>query len=296
MVSSQARREVVKYFKKEYEISERVACEQANINRSTYRYKGKRRVDKTAIEEILEIAKRYVCYGYRRVYALLRRRGIIINHKKVYRLYKNLNLHHRKVKKKKYSNISSGIQSRALTINELWSMDFMSDRLENGKKLRILNVMDTYSRESLTVSVSATFTSEKVVGKLEELIKDRGVPKEIKLDNGPEYIASTLKDWAKENNIKLNYIPPGKPHKNGHIESFNGKFRKEFLDQNIFRTILEAKVLAREWEDYYNKRRPHSSLGYMTPEEYRNRALGKIYMYVKENLTGETKNVNLNMG
>lgn len=296
MVGSQVRREVVLYCKKKYEISERVACEQINISRSTYRYKTIKKDDKKIKAKILNIARKYSCYGYRRINAILRRRKIFMNHKKVYRLYKELNLAHRTVRRKKYWNMGSGIQEQALSTNEVWAMDFMSDRLVYGKKIRILNVIDTYSRECLLIAVSSSFPSTEVIKQLEAIIKKRGAPKYIKLDNGPEYISKAIIHWSKEKNINLSYIRPGKPFENGHMESFNGKFRKEFLNQNIFRTILETRILAKCWRKYYNKNRPHSSLGYMTPEEYTKKSpeiplggLGSLFVPVKGKLLYEKK-------
>lgn len=296
MVGSQVRREVVLYCKKQYKISERVACEQINISRSTYRYKTIKKDDKKIKAKILNIARKNSCYGYRRINAILRRRKIFMNHKKVYRLYKELNLAHRTVRRKKYWNMGSGIQEQALSTNEVWAMDFMSDRLVYGKKIRILNVIDTYSRECLLIAVSSSFPSTEVIKQLEAIIKKRGAPKYIKLDNGPEYISKAIISWAIEKNINLSYIRPGKPFENGHMESFNGKFRKEFLNQNIFRTILEARILAKGWKEYYNKNRPHSSLGYMTPEEYTKKSpaiplggLDSLFVPIKGKLLYEKK-------
>jgi putative transposase len=309
VVSSQGLKDIISYFKSFYKISERKACEHLSFNRSTYRYKKISDNKNNLKKEILKIAQKHICYGYRRIYAVLRRKKIIVNHKKVYAIYKKLKLSHRTKRKKKYNNISTGIQDQSLHINDIWAMDFVSDRLENGKKLRIFNVIDSYTRESLIISFGSSFTSHKVIEQLEKLIKIRGIPKNIKLDNGPEYISNALKNWAKKNNIKLNYIPPGQPYKNGHIESFNGKFRKEFLDQNIFRSILEAKILSERWQNYYNKERPHSSLGYMTPKEFKNEAgeipLGglidlffsvKEKTYVTRNLYMKNKNSKLRNG
>ncbi|KPK33332.1 MAG: hypothetical protein AMS24_01335 [Chlamydiae bacterium SM23_39] len=151
MVGSQSFREIVHYFKSVYKISERKACEHLNFSRSTHRYKKIYKDAKELKHEILKISKKYICYGYRRIYAVLRRKKILVNHKKVYAIYKKLNLSHRTKRKKKYSNISTGIQDQASSINDLWAMDFVSDRLENGKKLRIFNVIDSYSRESLII-------------------------------------------------------------------------------------------------------------------------------------------------
>lgn len=268
MVGSQALRNVISYFKSEYKMSERGACEQLNFSRSTCRYKKIYKDNNELKIEILKIAKKHICYGYRRIYAVLRRKKIIVNHKKLYMMYKKLNLSHRTKRKKKYHNQSLGIQDQSLSTNDKWSIDFMSDRLENGRKIRIFNVIDTYSRECLLVDISNSFPSTTVIAKLEKIIYKRGAPKKIKLDNGPEYISKALKKWAKERDIKLDYIRPGKPFENGHIESFNGKFREEFLNQNIFRSIFEIKILAKNWKNYYNEERPHSSLNYMTPEEY----------------------------
>ncbi|GAF80861.1 unnamed protein product, partial [marine sediment metagenome] len=246
--------------------------------------------------------KKHSCYGYRRIYATLRRKKIFMNHKKVYRLYKELNLAHRIVKRKKYWNMGKGIQESALSTNEVWAMDFMSDRLVYGKKIRILNIIDTYSRECLLIAISSSFPSIEVIKQLEAIIKKRGRPQYIKLDNGPEYISKEIMHWSKEKNINLSYISPGKPFENGHMESFNGKFRKEFLNQNIFRSILEASVLAKSWRDYYNKRRPHSSLSYMTPEEYAKkspeiplRGLGSLFVPVKDKLMYKKNKKSVNL-
>jgi len=304
VVGSQARRIVTSYFKKKYKISERKACEHLNLCRSTYRYKKISKDNKDLKDKILKIAKKHSYYGYRRIYIILRRKKIFVNHKKVYRMYKKLNLCHRKKTSKKYHNKFPGIQDQSFSINEIWSMDFMSDSLAYGRKIRIFNVIDTYSRECLLMDISVSFPSIEVIKQLEKIIKKRGMPKQIKLDNGPEYISKILKKWAQEKNIILAYIRPGKPYENGHIESFNGKFREEFLNRNIFKSILEAKVLATNWKNYYNKERPHSSLNYMTPEEYAKKStpsphggLIKLSGSIKDKLCIETditkKTVNL---
>lgn len=255
----------------------------------------------------MKISKKHPCYGYRRICAILKRKKILANHKKVYKLYKDLKLAQKPSRKKKYHNISSGIQDQALSINDIWAMDFMSDSIAKGK-MRILNIIDIYTRECLLIKISKSFPSQKVVNYLEKIIKNRGAPKSIKLDNGPEYISNILFFWAKEKHIKLSHIRPGRPFENGHIESFNGKFRKEFLNRNVFRSILEAEVMAKKWMLYYNKKRPHSSLQYMTPEEYAKKSrnpLGgskdlflpiKDKFYLNKNVEVKKKNRKLSSG
>lgn len=268
MVSSQARKEAVNYLRKKYKFSERSACEQIKTCRSSYRYKTKKTEDNALINEIKKIAKRHSYYGYRRIHAVLRKKKIIVNRKKVYRIYKMLNLAHRVKRKKRYWNISKGVQEQARFANDIWAMDFMSDSLENGNKIRILNVIDTHSRECVLIDISRHFPSERVIKCLEKIMQNRTKPNSIRLDNGPEYISKALFKWAKEKKIELYHINPGKPYENGHMESFNGKFRNECLNRNIFRSILEAKILTENWRVFYNKERPHSSLGYETPEKY----------------------------
>jgi len=159
-------------------------------------------------------------------------------------------------------------------------MDFMSDKLENGNKIRILNIIDTYTRECILINASKNFPSKKVIEFLNNIIQKRKKPKAIRLDNGPEYISKALLEWAKNNNIELYHITPGKPFENGHIESFNGKFRNECLNRNIFRSMLEAKTIMENYRIYYNKERPHSSLNYSTPAEYANNNCSYVHKQV----------------
>ena len=156
----------------------------------------------------------------------------------------------------------------------------MSDKLENGNKIRILNIIDTYTRECILINASKNFPSAKVIEFLDFIIQKRKKPKAIRLDNGPEYISKGLLEWAKNHNIELYHINPGKPFENGHIESFNGKFRNECLNRNIFRSILEANIIMENYRAYYNKERPHSSLNYSTPDEYANNNCSYVYKQV----------------
>lgn len=266
-MSSQVRKEVVAHLSRRHKLSERRACELAMVHRSTYRYKSRRKSEDKLKRRIYFIANKHPRYGYRRVYAVIRKEGSRINHKKIYRLYKEMNLAHR-IKRKKRLNLSKGPLATPQKINELWAMDFMSDKLENGHKIRTLNIIDVFSRECLQIKANRSLPSKEVIKTLEELKKKRGLPKVITLDNGPEYISKALKKWSLATKVILDHIPPGKPTQNAYIESFNGKFRDEFLNQNSFKTIKEVQVLVEDWCRYYNKERPHSSLNYKTPEEF----------------------------
>ena len=147
-------------------------------------------------------------------------------------------------------------------------MDFMTDICSHGRKIRTLNILDIYARECLRIEVARSWPSQKVISVLDRIALERSLPERIIIDNSPEYIAKVLKEWAKRNQVALNYITPGKPMENGYIESFNGKFREECLNQNWFQNIKEASIIAEQWREDYNNNRPHSALGYLTPKEY----------------------------
>ena len=268
MVGSQASKEAVVFLIKRYKLSERKACELIQAARSTMRYEVKIKGETDLLrKKIIEIAWKKKTYGYRRIYILLRREGIVVNHKKVYRLYKEEKLTKRKRKKKKMTREKCPLEVPK-NINQSWAMDFMSDALSNGKKLRTLNIIDIFSRECVALKVGRSMPAIKVIEVLEYLKFTRGLPATIRLDNGPEYISKILSKWAEKQKIKLDYIERGKPTQNGFVESFNGKFREECLDQNWFLNLESAKNIIEEWRQDYNKERPHSSIGYMTPREF----------------------------
>ena len=270
MVSSQSRKKIAEYIQQFWKISQRRACGLIKLCRSTFRYKEKPNRDKSLELQMKEIAYKYTTYGYRRIYREIRKQGKAVNHKKIYRLYKKLELSIRTKNKKKKKDRSKGPLANPKQVNEVWAMDFMSDRVK-GAKIRTFNIIDVFSRECLEIAVRSSFPAKMVVEVLKKLKINRGKPKKIMLDNGPEYISELLQNWAKKEKVDLEYIPPGKPTRNGFIESFNGKFREECLNQNDFRTIKEAKILIEIWRQYYNKERLHSSLGYVSPEEFAKR-------------------------
>ena len=216
-----------------------------------------------------QLAKKHKRYGYRRITALLRREGRQINVKRVYRIWKQEGLTlPRKRPKRRATGSSGGVAQRAEYPDHVWSYDFVEDRTEKGKTFRNLTIVDEFTRENLAIHVATSIPSRTVIQVLEWLFLTRGVPKYIRSDNGTEFIAQALQDWLKETKCQTLYIQPGSPWENPYIESFNGKFRDECLNQHWFRTVQEAQRTIEEWREEYNHQRPHSSLGYMTPVEF----------------------------
>ena len=207
-------------------------------------------------------------YGYRRLYVLLRREGWEVNHKRVHRLYKLLNLQLRtKHKKKRAASVRVPIDG-ARRINERWSMDFMCDTLDNGRQFRILTVVDHYSRECPLLKADVSLPASKVIESLEQLKQTRGLPKTITVDNGSEFFSKAMDSWAYSNSVQLDFIRPGKPTDNAFIESFNGKLRDELLNAQVFFSLSDAQENLEQWRIDYNSRRPHKSLNYSTPDEF----------------------------
>lgn len=250
--------------------SERRGCELLGVSRSCVRYELSEKDDEEELrEEIRGLAHRYKRYGSSRIWVLLRREGRVINHKRVERIWleEGLSLRNRRVRKRVYGG-SGEVIRKAERVNQVWSYDFMEDGLENGCRLRILTVVDEFSREGLKIKMGRSINSGMVIEVLKELFMMRGVPEFLRSDNGPEFVSEAVKGWLGENRCKTLYIEPGSPWENGYIESFNGKLRDEFLNMHIFRSVLEAQVLADGWLWDYNEFRPHSSLGYKTPREF----------------------------
>jgi len=251
------------------DISERRACQVIGQPRSTQRYDKQVPGDEELLRQrIIELASEYGRYGYRRVTALLRNEGWIVNHKRVQRVWREEGL---KVPQKQpkrgrlWLNDGSVVRLRPSFPQHVWSYDFMEDRTHNGVKFRILNVVDEYSRECLAVKVARRLTSHDLVEVLTDLFIERGVPVHIRSDNGSEFIARRVRAWLERLQVRPLYIEPGSPWENGYIESFNGKMRDELLNGEIFYSLKEAHVLIEMWRKHYNSVRPHSSLGYRPP-------------------------------
>jgi transposase InsO family protein len=276
------------------DVSERRACNVIGQSRMTQRYKTKQPdKDKALTAEIKNLAKKHKRYGYRMITAKLRQEGWNVNHKRVQRIWQKEGLqmpYRRKFKKAKGSPENSCTVKKAEHINHVWTYDFMSDQTEDGRKLKFLTVLDEFTRESLTIEVGRSIKAKDVIAVLEYLFLVRGIPGFIRSDNGPEFIADAIKKWLGEKNVQTLYIEPGSPWENGYIESFNGKFRDEVLNMEIFHSVKEAKVIAESWRLEYNNHRPHSSLGYMTPAEFAAeciasvRATPSLQQYIEQNV------------
>jgi len=269
LTSPAKKRRAVEEIVKKIKVSERRACRVLEQPRSTQRKKRTEKPDEVQLtEDIIKLAKDYGRYGYRRITALLKKQGWEVNHKRVERIWRKegLKVPQKQPKRRRlWFNDGSCLRLKPLYKNHVWSYDFVFDRTSDGKVIKMLNVLDEYSRECLSIYVDRKLTSIEVLYKLSELFILYGVPDYIRSDNGSEFIAKELRKWLQSIGVKTAYIEPGSPWENGYIESFNGKLRDELLNGEIFDTILEAKVLTEMWRDHYNKIRPHSSLNFSPP-------------------------------
>jgi putative transposase len=251
------------------QVSERRVCRALGQPRSTQRRERWIPSDEPRlVKRMVELGTQYGRYGYRRVTAMLRTEGFVVNHKRVERLWRREGL---KVPAKQpkrgrlWFNEGSCVRLRPAYRDHVWSYDLMAARTRDGRPLRLLTIIDEYTRECLAIDVARHVTSEDVMHRLTELFADRGTPMHLRSDNGPEFIATAIRQWLERIGVKTLYIEPGSPWENGYGESFNGKLRDELLNVEVFDTLLEAQVLVERWRRYYNTVRPHSSLGYRPP-------------------------------
>src|SRR4030042_1293942 len=269
MVSPTRRKEAVKRTQQKLDVSERRACRALRQPRSTQRYKPMpHEEEQLLIKRMHEHARCHPRYGYRRVWALLRQEGQRVNVKRIYRLWRRegLKVPQRQRQKRRLGSSANGIvRYRAEYINHVWCYDFISDQTMDGRTLKMLTIEDEFTRENLAIEVSRSITSRKVIEILRYLFEVRGVPKHIRSDNGPEFIAQALRQWLEDSGVKTLYIEPGAPWENAYGESFHSRFRDELLNRELFACLTEAKVVVEDFRLEYNHRRPHSSLDYMTP-------------------------------
>ena len=252
-----------------YTVSERRACGVLRYARSSFRYRSIADQQACLRMRVKEIAEVRVSYGYKRIHTLLLREGWRINHKRVYRIYRQEGLMLRRRGPKRHVTARRrAAQPAAAAPNESWSMDFMSDQQADGHRVRVLTLVDNFSRESLALEVGQRFRGEDVAAILERVCRWRGTPRSIHVDNGPEFTSKALDLWAFTNKVQLDFSRPGKPVDNTLIESFNGRFRQECLNQEWFASLEEARQKAEAWRSEYNEVRPHSSLGNLAPREY----------------------------
>jgi len=251
-----------------YRRSERRACQLVGKSRSSCRYQGQRRENAVLRHRLKELAAQRRRFGYRRLGILLRREGWMVNRKCVYRIYRKEGLQVRQRTKKRVAGVERVPLPVAGGPNERWSIDFMADSLATGRRFRTLNVVDDYSRECLWIEVDTSLGGQRVARVLEQLRQSRGGPRAIVLDNGPEFTSQAVDQWADDARVQLRFILPGKPQQNAYVESFNGKFREECLNEHWFVSVEEAREKIEAWRRDYNGQRPHSALGYQTPEEF----------------------------
>jgi putative transposase len=259
------KRAAAQFFRVGFRVSERRACRLAGVARSSYRYRSVA-ADQAALRlRLRDLAATRVRYGYRRLHILLRREGWRVNHKRVYRLYREEGLGIRVKRRKKLASAPRVLPPPATRPLERWSLDFLSDSLVDGRRFRILTIVDNVSRVSPAIEAGASLTGARVVRLLEEVRATVGLPQRIAVDSGPEFISKALDAWAYRNGVQLEFSRPGKPTDNAFAESFNGHFRAECLDCHWFASLEEARQTIAAWRIAYNTERPHRALGQKTP-------------------------------
>lgn len=268
-MSPQARREAVGMLMTERAMGVTRACGLVGISRSVFRYESKRaeaNVQLTARLAALAAEKRR--YGYRRLHVLIRREGHVVNWKRLYRLYRDAGLAVRRRKRKRIGPVERRPLPKPTMPNVSWSMDFVSDGLANGRRLRCLTIVDDCTRECLAIEVDTSLPGTRVAATLDRLAELRGLPQSITVDHGPEFEGQVLDAWAYAQGVRLAFIRPGKPVENAYIESFNGRLRDECLNEHWFMNMAHARSVIERWRLEYNTERPHSALGYLTPAQY----------------------------
>ena len=260
------RKAAVEQVRQEYAFSQRRACDLLSVAVSSHRYQT-RRSDEPLRRKLVELAREKPRFGYRRLHVLLQRSGEAVNHKRVHRVYREAGLSIRRKKRKHCVRVGQPLRARTAA-NQEWALDFVHDTVDCGRAIRVLSVVDAYTRECLVLEVDTSFASRRVTRALEAIIAERGRPQAIRCDNGPELTSRHFLAWCIERQIELVHIQPGRPMQNGQVESFHGKLRDECLRLSWFGNLFEARRKIAAWRIEYNRERPHSSLGYRTPEEF----------------------------
>lgn len=253
-------------------MSERRACKLLGVDRASYRYEPKPDRNAELRDELVKLARQKPRYGYRRLHAVLERHGERVNVKRVYRLYAEEGLAVRRRRRKRVVR-ERVAEPRLIRANQEWAMDFIVDGLASGRMVRILSVVDAFTRECLALEADTSLGSGRVTRALDRLIEERGLPENVRSDNGSEFTSRRMLGWAEERKINLVHIQPGRPMQNGHVESFHGRLRDECLNVSWFRTLNDVRRTLDSYRQEYNCERPHSSLAYRTPAEF-SHALG----------------------
>ena len=269
MVSVDARRSGVAYAEGRG-LSQRRATTLLSVARSSLQYKSRKTAaDAPVIERMKELASQHVRFGYRRIQVYLEREGFKMNRKRMHRLWRQAKLQlPKKRPRKRLRGTARDVPERPVMSNQVWSYDFVFDHVANGQQIKCLTVVDEGTSEGLAIDVAGSIRSRRVIEVLSRLVAERGAPKVLRSDNGPEFVSRALLQWIANEGIESALIEPGKPWQNGTCESFNGKFRDECLSVEWFRSREEARVVIEKWRRHYNEDRPHSALGNLTPDEY----------------------------
>ena len=249
-------------------VSQRAACRIARCPRSVAQYTIRRIDDPRLLERLTSLAHERHRFGYRRLTLMLRREGFAVNHKRVHRIYRARALQLRPRRKRGVRYVRGNAVPTVSGPNQRWSLDFVHDLLSTGRKFRTLTIVDDFTRESIGIEVDFSLTGDRVVRVLSRLALERGLPPTLKFDNGAEFTSNAMLGWAAQANVELHFIEPGRPMQNGSVESFNGRFRDELLNEHAFPTIFHARATIENWRLDYNLRRPHTSLGGLTPAEF----------------------------
>jgi putative transposase len=268
MVTPAVRREAVAHLRVVFEVSERRACSTLQVDRTSVRYRNRRPSDTAVRGRLRELASVRRRFGYRRLHVLLTREGIIMNHKKLRRLYREERL---QVRRRGGRKRALGTRAPILLPqgrNQRWSLDFLSDTLTDGRRFRILAVVDDFTRECLCLVADTSLSGVRVARELDLVIARRGRPLGCVSDNGTELTSMAILAWSQQTRVEWHYIAPGKPQQNGFIESFNGKLRDELLNETLFTSLAHARAALARWKDDYNDVRPHSAIGNLPPALY----------------------------
>jgi putative transposase len=268
MVTPALRREAVTHLQTQHGFSQRRACQVTASNRASIRYRGRRSPDVLVRDRLRQLARERPRFGYQRLHVLLRREGHRIKHKKTYRLYCEEGLKLRQKGRRRRAGGRGSDCTVAQGVASIWSLDFVHDQLGNGRRFRVLSVVDEYTRECVAMEVDTSLPGARVVQLLERLRETRGIPHALRMDNGPEFSGRAVDAWACEHDVKLLFIDPGKPMQNPYIESFNGRLRDECLNQHWFLTLVDARCRIEGWRQDYNEVRPHSALGNQPPAQF----------------------------
>lgn len=253
------------WIKEEFGVSEQRSCRIAGLSRSVFRYKASRSEVDGIVEKLGDLSRQYPMEGFWKLYGRLRQEGYKWNHKRVWPVYRAMGLNLKRKAKRRLPARQRAPLIQPEEPNQTWSLDFMSDSLSNGRKFRILNVLDDFNREALAIEISISIPAAYVIRVLEQLIDGRGKPQSLRVDNGPEFTAKDFVKWCEKQDIEILYIQPGKPMQNAYVERFNGSYRRHVLDANWFKDLDEVRQYSEVWRTDYNLKRPHETLNDMSP-------------------------------